>query len=77
MDLQELYEKTKGKYRTIVKRVLDKIFQKAHPHKLSDISEVSIRSLLTWDMWPMSIKIYSKLYTMGFPFGRPLGDSES
>jgi ribosomal protein L13 len=55
--LQKLFEKSKGKYRTIMERVLDKIFQKKYPN---EVLEVSIRSLLTWDKWPVSMKVYSK-----------------
>ena len=53
-----LFEKSKGKYRDTIGRVLDKIFEKEYP---TDVTEISIKCLLTWDMWPISIKIYSEL----------------
>ncbi len=57
--LQKWFEKCKGKYREAIGRVLEKIFEKEYPE---DVPEITIEGLLKWELWPISIKIYSEFW---------------
>ena len=56
--IEKLY-KSAPKHKKVVGHLLSKIFSKEFT---DDVTEVSLKNLLNWDMWPICLSIHSKAW---------------